>query len=116
MKGIWLVAVLALCVGVSYSQRQMMSPEDRTKQLTDSLSLSEDQSGKVLVILQAADVERKALFESSGGDRDAMRQAMRSLAEKTDAQIDSLLTEEQKVKYAEMKKRRQERGGMRRRE
>ena len=112
-----IVVLLTVCVGSTYAQRQMLSPEQRTLQLKDSLDLSEEQSAGVFAIFQQLETERKAIFESSAEDRQARMQAMRSLGERADTQIEELLTTGQKAKYAEMKKRRQERmGGMRRRD
>ena len=110
------IATLLVCFSTSMlAQRQQLTPEQRTQRLKDTLALSEKQEASVLKIFQEADGERKAIFESNAGDRQAMMQAMRSLAEKTDGKIEALLTSDQKAKYEELKKQRQERaGGMRR--
>jgi periplasmic protein CpxP/Spy len=87
----------------------MISPEEQAKRLTDSLSLSKDQSAKVLAIYQDVDKQRQEIFNANSEDRDAMRTAMRSLMDKTDAKIEALLTAKQKTKYAEMKATRMQR-------
>ena len=92
------------------AQRQQPSPEQRTERLKDSLSLSDEQTAGVLKIFQDMDEQRKAMFESGSDDRAARMQAMRDLATKTDEKIEALLTDEQKAKYQELKKQRQERG------
>ena len=86
-----------------------MSAEERTKMLTDSLSLTAVQADSVLKIYKESDAERQKMFSSGEGDRQARMEAMRSLAEKTDAKIEGLLTAEQKAKYDEMVKQRQSR-------
>lgn len=102
--------------GMAIAQRQMPTPQQRVERLKDSLKLSDEQSAAIVRIYQDADQSRKALFDSANaGDRDARMAAMRGLSEKTDARIDSLLTPDQKVKYGEMKKQRQQGFGGRRR-
>ncbi len=94
-----------------FGQRMMMrSPEERAKLLKDSLSLSDEQFGKVVKIYQDMDQQRKDMFESGSSDRQQRTQAMRDLTDKTDQKIDSLLTDTQKAKYDELKKQRQQRG------
>lgn len=91
------------------AQRQMMTPEEQTKRLTDSLSLSKDQSAKVLAIYQDLDKQRQEVFNSNSGDRETMRTTMRSLMDKTDTKIEALLTAKQKTKFEEMKATRMQR-------
>ncbi len=106
-----LITGLLLCMAAfqASAQRQMPSAEDRAKALTDSLSLSKEQAAKVLAIYKDADAQRQEVFNANSGDRDAARQAMRGIMQKTDARIDSLLTEKQKTKYDEMKAARMQR-------
>ena len=105
-----IIGLLSCLTAIQASaQRQMPSAEDRTKALTDSLSLSKEQSAKVLMIFKDADAKRQEVFDSNSGDRDAQRQAMRGVMEKTDQRIDSLLTATQKTKYDAMKTARMQR-------
>jgi len=117
MKYHLLLLFLALLfAGVSVSpvlaQRMRLSPEERTQQLKDTLGLNEEQAGKILAIYKDADKQRQQLFDTAPDDRDARMAAMRSLGEKTDAKIEALLTPEQKAKYQEIVKQRQQRRGM----
>lgn len=111
--GIVLFAITALFLcGAAMqasAQRMMISPEEQTKRLTDSLSLSKDQSAKVLAIYQDVDKQRQEIFKSNSEDREAMRTAMRSVMDKTDTKIEALLTAKQKTKYEEMKATRMQR-------
>ena len=108
---LFVVSVLLLCGATmqASAQRQMISPEEQTKRLTDSLSLNKDQSAKVLAIYQDMDKQRQEIFNSNSEDREAMRTAMRSLMDKTDTKIEALLTAKQKTKYEEMKATRMQR-------
>lgn len=106
------ITALFLCVAVLQASAQrppMMTPEERTKQLTDSLSLTKDQQTKVLKIYQEVDKKREEIFNANSGDRDAMRSAMREVMDKTDKDIEALLTAKQKTKYEAMKAERMQR-------
>jgi Spy/CpxP family protein refolding chaperone len=78
--GVWqLVSVLALALLVqatSPAQPRRLSPEERTAELKKELSLTEEQAAKVKSIFEQHDKEVRKLFEASGGDRAAMREAM----------------------------------------
>ncbi len=107
-----LITGLILCMAVlqGFAQRPpMMTPEERTKQLTDSLTLTKDQQAKILKIYQDADKKRQEIFNSDSGDRDAIRSAMREVMDKTDKEITALLTAKQKTKYEEMRAARMQR-------
>jgi periplasmic protein CpxP/Spy len=69
--------------------------------LTTQLSLTPQQVEQVKPILAKQSEEQQALFQSSGGpqgDRAAMRTQMQALRERTDRQIETLLTPEQQTK------------------
>jgi Spy/CpxP family protein refolding chaperone len=107
-----LIIGLLLCMGIMQAAAQrppMMTPEERTKQLTDSLGLTKEQQPKVLKIFQDADKKRQELFNSNSGDRDAMRSAMREAMDKTNKEIATLLTAKQKATFEAMNARRMQR-------
>ncbi|MEO8167512.1 MAG: hypothetical protein ABI623_04635 [bacterium] len=89
------------------AQPQRLSASERANQLKDSLALTSAQTSAILKILQDSDNQRKELSESSSDDRQAMRESMRTLREKTDAKIEALLSKAQKEKFQAMKERRQ---------
>lgn len=99
---------LTLVASTGLSQGMRATPEQRTQRLKDTLALNEEQASRVLKIYQEMDQQRSELFSASGGDRQAMMESMRSLNEKTDGKIEFLLTAAQKVKYAALKKQREE--------
>jgi len=118
--GVWqLVSVLALALLVqatSPAQPRRLSPEERTAELKKELSLTEEQAAKVKSIFEQHDKEVRKLFEASGGDRAAMREAMQQKVKQTDEKILALLNPEQKAKYRELMKERRARFEQRRRE
>jgi hypothetical protein len=99
---------LAFAATDGLAQGMRATPEQRVQRLKDSLALNDDQAGKILKIYQDMDQKRSELFNASGGDRQAMMESMRGLNDKADAQIDVLLTAAQKVKYAAIKRQREE--------
>ena len=98
------------------AQPQRRTPEERTKQLTEQLSLDKKQQAKVLEIYKENDKKREAMFSDmqGSGDRDAAREKMMKLLEETDKQIEKILTKDQKKKYDDLKKERTNRMGGRR--
>ncbi len=92
-------------------QGMRMSVDDRVKMLNDSLSLTKVQADSVRKIYVQADSDRAKLFQKSGGDRSAMREAMQAMRDGIDKKIEALLTDEQKPKYARIKSQRRGMGG-----
>jgi|WetSurMetagenome_2_1015567.scaffolds.fasta_scaffold528191_1 Spy/CpxP family protein refolding chaperone len=102
--GIAVIAVVMLAGATACAQPPRMTAEERTKNLTEKLTLTTDQATKVLAIYKRSEEEMKKLFESSEGDREAMRDTMRAHREKVNKEIEGLLTAEQKVKFEELRK------------
>jgi protein CpxP len=95
-----LLLMCCLVIGItaaSHAQGMRMSPEDRTKMMTDSLKLTSDQQTKVLAILKTSQTQMDSL-RSAGGDRSAMRPIMMSSNQK----ISAILTDDQNAKYKQM--------------
>lgn len=113
----WFLAVLIIIlVSALAAQPQRRTPEERTKQLTEHLSLDKKQQAKVLELYKENDKKREAMFSDmqGSGDRDAAREKMMKLFEETDKQIEKILTKDQKKKYDDLKKERSNRMGGRR--
>lgn len=74
-------------------------PEQRATQqtamMTEKLSLSEAQSGKVKEINLKYANKMKEAREKSAGDREAMRGAIGTIRQEQDAELQTVLTEEQ---------------------
>jgi periplasmic protein CpxP/Spy len=83
-----------------------MTPEERVKQLKDSLALNDKQTEQITSIFKEMGAKRQALMDSVS-DRDARREAMMSMMKSTDEKIEALLTPEQKDKYEALKKARE---------
>ena len=114
MKKLLLVCCIVLGVSAaSYAQgRQQKSPQEQATQLKTSLSLTDDQTSKITVILIAQAKSNDSLRTASNGDRQAMMQAMMPLRQKYTAQIKAVLTPDQAAAYdKEMAARRGGRGG-----
>lgn len=77
------------------------------------LSLSDDQVTEFETINEEMRTKRKEIFESSNGDREAMRESMMELRADAEQQIKDILTVEQWGKYeafqAEMREKRRAR-------
>ncbi len=113
--GLLLIVFIVLAATSAYAQPPRMSAEDRTKRLTEQLSLSADQAKKVLAINKRSEEDMRKIFESADGDRESMRETMRTHREKVNKEIEALLTAEQKTKFEEIKKQGPpQRGGDRR--
>ena len=98
-----LLAMLALLLQQSVLAqgpgRGRLSPSERAAELKKELNLSDEQTAKIQTIYEQQEKEMRALFETSGGDRAAMREAMQQKVKETDEKILSLLNAEQQKKY-----------------
>jgi Spy/CpxP family protein refolding chaperone len=91
------------------AQQQRMSIEDRVKVLKDNLKLSDEQSTKIMKILEDQREEITTAMNENRDNRDAMQTARKEIMKKTDEQIKSVLTEDQAKKYDKMLKERRTR-------
>ena len=94
------------------------TPEERAERqltmMTETLTLTADQTTKLKPIILARSTEQSALRQKmQGGDREALMGEYRKLNEKYNAQIKAVLTAEQYTKYEENQA--QKRGGGQRR-
>jgi Spy/CpxP family protein refolding chaperone len=100
------VSGMLLASNQTFAQRMRMSIDDRVKQLTEQLSLTDAQADSVRVIYQQADSARAKIFNTNRGDRDSMRAMMGSIRDTVNAQIKTLLNDKQKAQYDEILKSR----------
>jgi protein CpxP len=104
-----MTAIVALSLQqVAQAQRMRMSPEDRAKALKDSLSLSNEQTAKIVKIYQAQQKEMSDKMAELQGDRDAMRQAFQEMTAKTNKEIEAVLTKDQLKKFQDLVKQQME--------
>lgn len=132
MKRMFLITVLFLSVfSLAQAQRNTgqrpsrsgsgqprMNPsewiERRTQRLAETLSLNEDQIAKVKAIYTKDAEEQRKAFEKAKAegqepDREKMREQMIASRTRQDNEIKALLTDEQKVKFENYIKEREER-------
>jgi protein CpxP len=104
-----MTAIVALSLQqVAQAQRMRMPPEDRAKALKDSLSLSDEQTAKIVKIYQAQQKEMSDKMAELQGDRDAMRQAFQEMTAKTNKEIEAVLTKDQLKKFQDLVKQQME--------
>lgn len=95
--------------------RRRMSPAERTAQLKEELELSDEQAQKIEEIYTDSQKKMAEARESLGNDREQMREIFQQNREKTEEQIEAILTEDQLIKYQEYRAKRDERMRERRR-
>ncbi len=109
--------ILTVCLLISLSSAMlsaqprggmMMTPEERAKQLKERLSLTDEQTTKVMAIFETSLKQMMDKMPELMGDREAMRKAMTEMTAKNDKEIERLLTKEQAKKFAEFKKEREQ--------
>ena len=100
MRKLFLACCLVIGIAtVSHAQGMRLTPEARTKMMSDSLNLTSAQSTQVLSILKTSQTQMDSV-RNAGGDRTAMRPIMMSSNQK----IMGVLTDDQKAKYQAMMK------------
>jgi periplasmic protein CpxP/Spy len=109
------VAVIGFAILLSVSaqaQPMRMSTEERVKSLKDSLKLTDEQAAKIKTILEQQSKEMIEIFGKYADNRDSMRIAMWENIQKTDNNVNPILTKSQAKKYEAMMKERRRRMGM----
>jgi len=102
-----LIGMMVLAQAAS-AQGMRRSPEERSKQLKEQLTLTDEQTKKVTALYTESQKTVMEKMQEGMGDRDAMRAFMQKENEKLDKEIEKLLTKEQVPKYEEVKKQRQQ--------
>ncbi|MBS1605139.1 MAG: hypothetical protein JST42_20920, partial [Bacteroidetes bacterium] len=85
-----------------------MKAAHRLTTLTKQLHLNENQVENIRAILADATVSLDSLRNHPSGQRRRDAQARRSLTQDTDAKISALLTDDQRLKYQQMKEEQQQ--------
>ena len=90
--------------------------ERRVSMLSERLQLSQEQATRIRQILTQEQTQMQALRQKAqgGADRESLRPEMQSIRQRTEQQIEGVLTAQQRTTYSalreEMQKRRGERG------
>lgn len=101
------LASLVLLGAPTVGARQSDMTSRLVQELKERLGLSDDQAAKVEALVRQREEKRKAVRQAD--DPAAARREMRQQMHETDTQIEALLTDAQKAKYAVMKAERRER-------
>lgn len=88
--------------GMGANQFSVEHIEEMVENMTDELSLTEDQAAKITKIFKAHFADVKALQEEKTGDRDTKRSQMDNLRKGFEKKVNSLLTPEQQELFKEM--------------
>lgn len=96
------------------AQHEQRFLDRRVEHMTERLSLDARQQQQVRGILSGAAQQRRALMEQARLDETSPRDAMQALRERTQAQLSSVLTAEQRTQLEAMRAQRGERGHGRR--
>lgn len=114
MKKIVITTVLFLMMGtLAFAQGyRNMSPEERAKADTElykkELNLTADQEEKVYDLSLKYSKKMREIFESSSGDREAVRNSMMKVREDRDAEFEKVLNEEQFKGYQKIQEERRQ--------
>jgi Spy/CpxP family protein refolding chaperone len=109
MKNLILTAVIAFAFIAGVNAQGRFSAKDRIKEMKDSLALTDSQVAIIDSIYTSIGEKIKDITATGQDRRDAMRQIMTD----TNAQIESILTPDQKDKFEKMMAERRSRMGNR---
>jgi Spy/CpxP family protein refolding chaperone len=88
---------------------QAPDPQKQVARLTKRLGLSDDQSSKLLTIIQNRQQQMEAIRGDSSLSQQDRHSKMRSLQQDSDSQINAVLTPAQQTQYANMKQMQKQR-------
>jgi len=112
LRNVTMLVIVGLMISLSSfvanAQRVQQTPQNRAQHLKESLSLTDEQTAQVQTIYENSQKEMSALSDSLKGNGKSMRQGRRDIMDKANKQIEQILTDDQKTKFAELKKSRTE--------
>ena len=112
LRNVTMLVIVGLMISLSSfvanAQRVQQTPQNRAQHLKESLSLTDEQTAQVQTIYENSQKEMSALSDSLKGNGKSMRQGRRDIMDKANKQIEQILTDDQKTKFAELKKTRTE--------
>lgn len=89
-------------------RRGMPSADDQVKNLTEKLSLTDDQQAKAKTIIEDTHSQMQKLMQDDSMSRDDKMAKMRSLHETASGKIREILTADQQKKFDDMQKEMQD--------
>lgn len=106
------VIITFVITGLIYAQPEPPSKEGKLRHLTKTLELTPEQKEKVKAVLKSTHEKMENLREKMEEQRDKSIDEMDNIISSEDDQIMKLLNDDQKKKFAEMKKERENRPPM----
>lgn len=98
--------------GIAQPPGGQFDPEEmvrqQTQQMVEDLGLNETQEEKVDSLNRKYGQKMGEMFQSAQGDFQGMREKMETLREEKNAELKTILTEEQYTKHVELEKKRME--------
>ncbi|HXZ79739.1 MAG TPA: hypothetical protein VEG30_07405 [Terriglobales bacterium] len=91
-----------------FGGRQMPSVDDQVKNLTQELSLSDDQQTKVRSILQDQRTQMQQTMQDTSASREDKMAKMKDIHQSSTGKIRDLLNDDQKKKYDDYLQKRQQ--------
>jgi Na+-transporting NADH:ubiquinone oxidoreductase subunit NqrC len=104
-----LLLVASLLIATAAFGQRGFDVNQRVQMLKERLKLSDEQTAKVMEIMNGSMKEMQALREKSGEDREAMRAGMREIQQKNDKKIEPLLNDDQKKEFAKLREEQRKR-------
>lgn len=108
------IAGIAQPPGGQFDPEEMVKRQ--TQQMVEDLGLNEAQEVKVDSLNRKYSQKMGEMFQSAQGDFQGMREKMETLREEKNAELKTILTEEQYTKHVELEKKRMEEFRSRRRD
>ncbi len=96
--------ILVFFAGTSFAQRGNFV-EQKVQKLKTDLNLTDEQATEVTTILTNSENEAKKVRQLNQGDPEAIGAAMKDLQDRTNQQIENILTPDQQKKYQTIKNR-----------
>ena len=107
-KLILFLTIIVFFLSTAGFAQMRKDPEERANELKEKLNLTDEQTEQVKQIYFNADNEIKSKVQGSG-NREQMREAMKTIMSNTDNEILKIINDEQKEKYNEIIQEREER-------
>ncbi|MCF8261597.1 MAG: hypothetical protein K9J12_12540 [Melioribacteraceae bacterium] len=109
MKSSHFYFILILFSFTTIIAQRGIDPKEQLKELNDKLSLTEEQSIKIELIINESVSQISDMRTAANGDRKMMMIKLRILRDETNKKIEVVLTDDQKIKFKELLKERAER-------
>ncbi len=103
-----ITALIFFTTSLSAQPPEKKERPDHLKKLTEELSLTDDQVKDLKPVLKSFEEQLDKLHEAHKAERKKQKEEVKIIHDKLDAEIEKILTEAQKEKFTELKKKRSE--------